>query len=698
MGNRVIDFMLQLKSNAQQVLGNLSKHAKPAAKDVEGIGKGAKTADKGLDGAAKSSNKLASAVDKAAKSAGGLFRNLVNIKAGFDMAAGAVRLLVSGVKAAFSVVKHAFDMETLEMQFAVLLRSVDKAKAKMSELSDFAVSTPFDLKGVVSASRTLQLFAGDALSGVRGLTLIGDAAAGSGAPLEELSFWIGRLWSSMSAGRPAGRALMRLQELQIITGTTRQAIEDLTQSGGTMRDMWSLVEKDMGRFSGMMAKTEATGNGLVAAIQESWQVSLVDIGGAFMDLAKNELQYVKNKLEELRKSGAIKEWAEKAKAAIQPVAEAFLNLFDSQTRGVTLEVAWDSVKAVWDYALEMMKAGADYLYNKIKAAMATSSDVVENYNNAAERGFRGSAWSADAKFKTRIRGNAKKIAEAAEIRRQNAAEGLGEAQAEMPEEKRIREQNEKAAEDARQAAFDLGDRAKRREDVNAASDDIAKKVNNAKTIERAEKLVLKATQNVQEAYADALKVTAEDADASQRAIVKAVDAETKAIEKLRLLREKEQRSTWLERATEQAKENSQSAIDAAKKQAEKHRDEMVKASRTRFTEGDVTARMREEKNAGAREKAEQKQEKLIEAWRARRAALSRGLGGTLSKRQETALRMADERDAKIQQEKAAMQAAERKAAEMERERKKAVEIAEQQRTHLASIDKKMDDNKDGLSD
>ncbi len=42
--------------------------------------------------------------------------------------------------------------------------------------------------------------------------------------------WIGRLYDGLQSGRPVGEAMMRLQELGVISGDTRNQIENLQKS------------------------------------------------------------------------------------------------------------------------------------------------------------------------------------------------------------------------------------------------------------------------------------------------------------------------------------------------------------------------------------------------------------------------------------------------------------------------------------
>jgi hypothetical protein len=120
------------------------------------------------------------------------------------------------------------EWETFSNQFYVLLdRDWGKVEDRMSELEDFAISTPFELDEVIEADRLMQLFglhADDVATrwGIAGddiRTVIGDTASGTKASYDELARWVGRF-----ASGDTGRALNRFEQLGV---TTRDELEKM---------------------------------------------------------------------------------------------------------------------------------------------------------------------------------------------------------------------------------------------------------------------------------------------------------------------------------------------------------------------------------------------------------------------------------------------------------------------------------------
>jgi hypothetical protein len=310
----------------------------------------------------KSASVLKSVASRVASFARGVFTNLMNIQAGFQMLSGAVR------KAA-SVMTIAFRMETLEKQFAILMKSTDAARERMADLQKFAAETPFDLEGIAVASRQLHVFSGGALGGVESLRLVGDAAAATGTKIEELSFWVGRAYSMIKGGQPFGEAAMRLQEMGVMTPKARAEMEKLQASGANAYEVWGVLAKRMGEFDGGMKDLSKTGDGLVATLKDNWTLSVAEFGKAFANLAKTEIGYLISQLDLLMSNGSIAKWAEDSRKAIEPVVTAIMNLTSSESRHDTLDAAWDYLKAVFGYGADILKAAGDYIGLKIQASL-----------------------------------------------------------------------------------------------------------------------------------------------------------------------------------------------------------------------------------------------------------------------------------------------------------------------------------------
>ena len=194
---------------------------------------------------------------KSTKQVGGSMLSLKNLVRGGVWGA----MLLTTFKVGKAMIGASREMETLEVQFKTLLGSTQKAKERMKELADFTAKTPFKLPEVAKASRVLQTLTKGALATGEGLRLVGDASASTGADFENLAVWVGRAYDGLQSNRPVGEAMMRMQELGLISGDTRNEIEKL-QKAGKGKEAWNVLQSELRKTEGGMADLSLTTAGL----------------------------------------------------------------------------------------------------------------------------------------------------------------------------------------------------------------------------------------------------------------------------------------------------------------------------------------------------------------------------------------------------------------------------------------------------
>jgi hypothetical protein len=153
-------------------------------------------------------------------------------------------------------------LERMTLQFRPLLGSLDRAKERVRELQTFSVKTPFELDEIVEANKMLETLTQGALSGEKGMTLVGDSASVAGETFSDTARQVGRLYDGLMSGRPVGEATMRLQEMGIITGSTRNQIESMQAANASGIEIWKLVEKQLQRNTGAMEEQSKVLEGL----------------------------------------------------------------------------------------------------------------------------------------------------------------------------------------------------------------------------------------------------------------------------------------------------------------------------------------------------------------------------------------------------------------------------------------------------
>ena len=242
------------------------------------------------------------------------------IKSGIASASRSLNVLkgvairvAAGIAAAFAAiaatVKKAFDFERAKVQLKTLLGSADAADKRFSELKMFSAKTPFQLEGILEADRHLTTFSEGLLGGAKSLKLVGDAAASTNNSIESVSFWFGRAFSMLKAGKPFGEAAMRLQEMGILSAKARNEMENLQKSGAGADKIYSVLTRDFARFNGGMEDLSQTGHGLFSTLKDNWTLALAEFGEKFADIAKRDIQTLISAIQNLRENGSIEAWA-----------------------------------------------------------------------------------------------------------------------------------------------------------------------------------------------------------------------------------------------------------------------------------------------------------------------------------------------------------------------------------------------------
>jgi HAMP domain-containing protein len=277
---------------------------------------------------------------------------------------------IHGLKSAFDILSQgttiAADFETVQLQFAVLLRDFEMAQTRVNELAEFSAATPFQLMDIAGASRMLQVFTGEALSTGDGLKLIGDAAAGANRPLSEVSMWVGRLYAGLQGGQPIGEATMRLLEMGLLTPMVKGELDALAQTandgGKAFETLWSRARAELLKFQGSMELQSQTFNGLVSTMKDNYSLLLKELGQPIMEEAKPVLREIIGLLGEMRQ----------AAIGIQPQIREV-----AQTLAAMFRVARENPQAIFS------SEGVDFIKRKLLETSASVGAAITQELKAA---------------------------------------------------------------------------------------------------------------------------------------------------------------------------------------------------------------------------------------------------------------------------------------------------------------------------
>ena len=191
-------------------------------------------------------------------------------------------------------------LEKVRNQLRVILKGLDAAKQRVNELRKFSIATPFKMGDIVAGNRALESLTRGAMSTKEAMTQVGDAAAQAGVGFEDMSTYVGRLYDGLAAGRPVGEVLMRLNELGVVSGQARTAIEQLQESGAGFGEVWRVVEGELKRSSGTMEHTSKTLDGLQSTLEDTQEELQATFSDHFLEGQKEAVEAQIKTLENLK--------------------------------------------------------------------------------------------------------------------------------------------------------------------------------------------------------------------------------------------------------------------------------------------------------------------------------------------------------------------------------------------------------------
>ena len=214
----------------------------------------------------------------------GINKGALGVIAGVGVALGALGL---------ASVKAAGQMEQTRIAFTTLLKDGEKAKSFLSELEKFAASTPFELPGVLDASKRLLAFGFSAEQVIPILTAVGDSAAALGIGeegIQRLTLAIGQM---QAKGKVSAEEMLQLAEAGVPAwemlankiGTDIPTAMDKASKGqiSAAEGIQAVISGMNSKFGGMMEQQSPTVNGIMSNIQDSVTQTMVVIGDELIE-------------------------------------------------------------------------------------------------------------------------------------------------------------------------------------------------------------------------------------------------------------------------------------------------------------------------------------------------------------------------------------------------------------------------------
>lgn len=242
------------------------------------------------------SSSFNASIDSAARSyqrfAGTAATETANISSSFKQLAGAaIGLSAAGALAQLpgQIVKVRGEFQNLEIAFTTMLGNKAKADKLMSEVVQLAATTPFGLKDAAAATKQLLAYGSASTEVIKELRMLGDVAAGVGAPIQDLTYLYGTLRAqgrayAVDIRQFAGRGIPIYEELARVLGVATKEVRDLVEQGRVgfkdVQQAFQNMAGEGGKFFNLMDAQSKSLAGLSSQLSDAVNIMFNDMGRA----------------------------------------------------------------------------------------------------------------------------------------------------------------------------------------------------------------------------------------------------------------------------------------------------------------------------------------------------------------------------------------------------------------------------------
>jgi len=194
------------------------------------------------------------------------------------------------------IVRVRGEFQQLEVAFETMLGSKQKADQLLAEITEFAATTPFELKDVAAATKQLLAFGISSDKVKDTLRSLGDISSGIGAPLGEIAYLFGTIKTqgramTVDVRQFAQRGIPIYQELAKIFDVTTDRVQDFIEAGKVgfpeIEQVFKNLTAEGSQFGGLMEAQSKTLLGQISNLRDAFSQMLNEIGrsgeGIFAD-------------------------------------------------------------------------------------------------------------------------------------------------------------------------------------------------------------------------------------------------------------------------------------------------------------------------------------------------------------------------------------------------------------------------------
>ncbi len=235
-----------------------------------------------------------------------------------------------GILSSLSVpVRLAADMEMTASAFETMLKSADKTKALLADLTKFAAATPFEFPELADTAKLMIAFGSSSESVVSELRMIGDVSSAIGQPIKDIALIYGkartsgRLFAS-DINELGGRGVPIIRELAKQFNVSESEVRGLVEQGKVGFPELQRVFRDLttgaGQFAGGMEKASKTTKGQWSSMKDAIVAAVRPIGDALLPTVKQYIATITTL------ASRVQTWVESNKELIPTIAQAVVGM------------------------------------------------------------------------------------------------------------------------------------------------------------------------------------------------------------------------------------------------------------------------------------------------------------------------------------------------------------------------------------
>lgn len=184
-------------------------------------------------------------------------------------------------------------MQQLHVALSTILQDGDKASKLISEITQFAAKTPFNLEDVASGAKQLLAYGSSAETVVDELSMLGDVASGLQIPIGQLIYLYGTLRTqgrsmTVDIRQFAGRGIPIYEELAKVFGVTKDQVGELVTAGKVgfkeVEQAFKNMTSEGGKFNDLMENSAGTWPQRLSNIQDTLFQKLNNFGNKYKEV------------------------------------------------------------------------------------------------------------------------------------------------------------------------------------------------------------------------------------------------------------------------------------------------------------------------------------------------------------------------------------------------------------------------------